>query len=82
MPIVVDVRSEADYAAWVDEKRKEMLAKADDPNKEWDVPALTARGEKVYTTNCVACHQPNGQGVPGAFAALANSPNGRVSPKA
>ena len=74
MPIVVDVKSEADYAAWVDEKRKEMLAKADDPNKEWDVPALTARGEKVYTTNCVACHQPNGQGVPGAFAALANSP--------
>ncbi len=73
MPIVVDVRSEADYAAWVDEKRKEMLAKADDPNKEWDVPGLVSRGEKVYATNCVACHQPNGQGVPGAFPALAQA---------
>ena len=36
MPIVVEVKSEADYAAWVDKQRKEMLAKADDPNKEWD----------------------------------------------
>ena len=74
MPIVVDVRSDADYAAWVDQTRKEMLAKADDPNKEWEAPALAARGEKVYGANCVACHQANGQGVPGAFPALANSP--------
>jgi len=74
MPIVVDVKSEADYAAWVDTQRKEMLAKADDPNKEWDVPGLTARGEKVYAANCVPCHQATGQGVPGAFPALANSP--------
>jgi cytochrome c oxidase subunit 2 len=35
MPIVVEVKSEADYAAWVDGKKKEMLAKQDDPNKEW-----------------------------------------------
>ena len=74
MPIVVEVKSEADYAAWVDEKHKEMLAKAEDPNKEWELDALVARGEKVYQTNCVACHQANGQGVPGAFAALAKSP--------
>ncbi|MBA3478813.1 MAG: cytochrome c oxidase subunit II [Lautropia sp.] len=74
MPIVVDVRSDADYAAWVGEQRKVMLAKADDPNKEWDAAALAARGEKVYAANCVACHQATGQGVPGAFPALANSP--------
>ena len=37
-------------------------------------PALAARGEKVYAANCVACHQANGQGVPRAFPALANSP--------
>jgi cytochrome c oxidase subunit II len=73
MPIVVEVKSEADYAAWVDAQRKEMLAKADDPNKEWDAAALAARGEKVYAANCVACHQANGQGVPGAFPALANA---------
>ena len=74
MPIVVDVKSEADYKTWVDEQRKLMLAKADDPNKEWDVAGLVARGEKVYGANCVACHQANGQGVPGAFPGLANSP--------
>lgn len=29
-------------------------------------------GESVYTNNCVACHQGNGQGIPGAFPPLAN----------
>ncbi len=28
-------------------------------------------GESVYTTNCVSCHQANGQGVAGAFPPLA-----------
>ena len=30
-------------------------------------------GEKVYATNCVACHQATGKGVPGAFPALDGS---------
>jgi len=29
-------------------------------------------GEKTYNANCVACHQGNGQGIPGAFPPLAN----------
>ena len=32
-----------------------------------------ARGENVYTANCVACHQANGQGIPSAFPPLATS---------
>ena len=28
-------------------------------------------GESVYQTNCVACHQANGQGIPSAFPPLA-----------
>ncbi len=28
-------------------------------------------GETAYQTNCVACHQANGQGIPGAFPPLA-----------
>ena len=32
---------------------------------------LMSRGAEVYGTNCVACHQANGQGLPGAFPALA-----------
>jgi cytochrome c oxidase subunit 2 len=34
---------------------------------------MKARGEKVYAANCVACHQANGKGVPGAFPALDGS---------
>lgn len=74
MPIVVRVVSDADYTAWVDGKKKEMAAKADDPSKVWTVDELKQRGESVYTANCVACHQANGKGVPGAFAALDASP--------
>ncbi|GGX16461.1 MULTISPECIES: cytochrome c oxidase subunit II [Undibacterium] len=73
MPIVVRVVSDADYTAWVDAKKKEMAAKADDPSKVWTVDELKQRGESVYTANCVACHQANGKGVPGAFAALDGS---------
>ena len=73
MPIVVNVVSEQDYAAWVVEKKKSMAANADDPNKTWTVADLSARGEKVYAANCVACHQATGKGVPGAFPALDGS---------
>lgn len=73
MPIVVEVMSEANYSAWVNGKKKEMLAKQDDPAKEWTVAELQARGEKVYAANCVACHQATGKGVQGAFPALDGS---------
>ena len=73
MPIVVEVKSAEDYSKWVAEKKKEMLARADDPNKEWQLADLSARGEKVYASNCVACHQASGKGVPGAFPALEGS---------
>ncbi len=73
MPIVVNVVSEQDYAKWVGEQKKNMAANADDPNKTWTATELAARGEKVYAANCVACHQANGGGVPGAFPALAGA---------
>lgn len=31
------------------------------------------RGKQVYTTLCIACHQADGKGLPGAFPPLANS---------
>lgn len=34
-------------------------------------PSLAADGQKLFLDNCAACHRPNGQGVPGAFPALA-----------
>jgi len=71
MPIVVEVKSEADYSKWVQDQLKELASKADDPNKEWTQAELQARGEKIYAANCAACHQAQGQGLPGAFPALA-----------
>ncbi|ODT35393.1 MAG: cytochrome c oxidase subunit II [Lautropia sp. SCN 70-15] len=73
MPIVVEVKSREDYARWVDDQQKAMLARMDDPNKEWSQADLMARGEKVYQANCVACHQANGKGVPPAFPPLEGS---------
>ena len=62
MPIHVKVMSQADYTAWVQGKMKEMAAAADDPNKVWELAALIERGEKIYSSNCVACHQASGKG--------------------
>ncbi len=73
MPIVVNVVSDEDYAKWVEGQKKAMAANADDPNKTWTATDLAARGEKIYAANCVACHQANGKGVPGAFPALDGS---------
>ena len=64
MPIVVRVVSSDEYSKWVGEKKKALAAAADDPNKQWDVKELIARGEKVYAGICVACHQASGQGSP------------------
>ncbi len=62
MPIHVKVVSAEDYSKWVDGKKKEMAAKADDPSKVWTLEALAARGEKVYGANCAVCHKADGKG--------------------
>ncbi len=77
MPVVVIVKSEADYAAWLDEQ-KNLIAQA----KEAEAQSLNATmskgelmqlGETTYTAYCAACHQPSGQGLPPAFPALKGS---------
>ncbi len=82
MPVVVKVVSEGEYKTWVADQKKALAAAADDPNKQWALPDMLARGEKVYTGNggCVACHQANGMGIAGTFPALSGS-NVATGPK-
>lgn len=77
MPIVVEVLETDAYAQWVSDQQGELVAAeeqaAADADKEFGMDELMAKGEQVYATVCAACHQPNGQGIPGAFAALDGS---------
>ena len=70
MPIVVVAKNDADYAQWVTDQKSASDADAAAADRDWSKDELMARGEKVYDTNCAACHQANGEGVPGAFPAL------------
>jgi cytochrome c oxidase subunit 2 len=70
MPIVVRVVTAPEYTAWVNKQNKIAAALLDDPAKVWDAAELKVRGEAIYKTNCVACHQATGLGVTGAFPAL------------
>jgi cytochrome c oxidase subunit 2 len=73
MPIVVEAVEPEKYAAWVAEQKTKLAAVAVDVNKEFTPDELKAKGEAVYNANCAACHQANGQGVPGTFPAIAGS---------
>ena len=88
MPITVEVKSEADYAKWIKDGQAKWgkgaaltasnaAPKADavveDVDKKFTLVEAKAHGEKVYATNCVACHQLTGTGMPPAFPALSGS---------
>jgi cytochrome c oxidase subunit 2 len=73
MPIQVKVVSAEDYSKWVDGEKKKLAAKADDPSKVWTLDDIFKRGEKVYASNCAACHQANGKGA-GPIKPLDGSP--------
>ena len=81
MPIHVKVVTQQEYTAWVEAKRKEMQAAADDPTKTWELADLIARGEKVYAANCAACHRADGKGA-GPIKALDGSAIVRNDPAA
>jgi cytochrome c oxidase subunit 2 len=73
MPIVVRVVSADDYTKWVGEQKQKLAKAAEDDTKTYALQELVQRGEKVYATNCVACHQASGRGAPPAFPPLAGS---------
>ena len=79
MPIVVRAVKQEEYSKWVAQHKPKSdaavaasaspapaaaapAAGADD-TKPLPVAELVSRGEKVYTANCVACHQATGKGL-------------------
>jgi len=74
MPIVVRVVSADDYTQWVAQFKAKAEKSAAGDTRNLSTQELMQRGEKVYTENCVACHQAQGQGTPAMKApALAGS---------
>lgn len=74
MPIVINAVSSDEYESWYAGKLAEQQEIARLAEQEWTPEALFERGEAVYNKVCVACHQPNGQGIPPAFPSLVGAP--------
>ncbi|AOW79081.1 cytochrome B559 subunit beta [Colwellia sp. PAMC 20917] len=78
MPIVVEVKSEADYAKWLDEQHQlnaqAAAAEKASLNASASMDELMTLGETTYVAHCAACHQVSGAGLPPAFPALKGSP--------
>jgi cytochrome c oxidase subunit II len=73
MPIVVEAKTQADYDLWLGERQEAAAKERELRDKVWTLEGLMERGEKVYATNCAACHGLDGKGIPPAFPALKNS---------
>jgi cytochrome c oxidase subunit 2 len=73
MPIVVVVKSKEDYANWVKEQKGEQVIAEVKNESEWTKEDLLAIGKTVYESQCLACHQASGKGMPPAFPALDGS---------
>ncbi|MBI5330922.1 MAG: cytochrome c oxidase subunit II [Betaproteobacteria bacterium] len=73
MPVVVHAVPEAEYLQWVGAQKTAMTAQADSAGREWTQAELMEKGKAVYEANCASCHQPGGEGIPGAFPALAGN---------
>jgi len=71
MPIVVKAVSKEEYKAWVTEQAIAQAAAREVKDMSFD--ELMTQGEKVYDTNCAACHQKNGTGMPPMFPGLKGS---------
>ena len=73
MPVVLKAVTQDEYRSWADEMKARERAALEASDKTYTLAELMDRGQKVYQTNCLACHQQNGQGIPGAFPTLVGS---------
>jgi cytochrome c oxidase subunit 2 len=71
MPIVVKAVSKEEYKVWVTEQAIAQAAAREVKDMSFD--ELMTQGEKVYNTNCAACHKKDGTGMPPMFPGLKDS---------
>jgi cytochrome c oxidase subunit 2 len=79
MPIVVEVVSKEDYAAWLGEKQEQAAKVKELMAQTFTLDELMERGKAVYARNCLACHGAQGEGGVGpaiAGSAVAQGPLG------
>jgi cytochrome c oxidase subunit 2 len=69
MPIVVNAVTEEEFETWL----KEQAQATPEVARTLSRPELMALGKEKYETNCAACHQPNGKGIPPLYPALKGS---------
>jgi cytochrome c oxidase subunit II len=75
MPIVVDVKSPAEFDHWV-AQQQELQAQAraaEAALKPLTMEEQMAAGKQVYESRCAACHQVSGEGLPGLIPGLKGS---------
>ncbi|MCK9502719.1 MAG: cytochrome c oxidase subunit II [Porticoccaceae bacterium] len=70
MPVVVRVVEKAEYQEWIGNKKAEAAAMRELTEKVFTKDELMAKGEEAYNRSCAACHQTNGEGIPGVFPAM------------
>ncbi|RUO34124.1 cytochrome c oxidase subunit II [Aliidiomarina soli] len=75
MPIVVIALEPDDFEEWATNEETRLAEEREEEERllsmQMTMDELMTLGESVYNAQCAACHQPNGQGVPGVFPALA-----------
>ena len=85
MPVVVEVRPEAEFDAWIEDQRlaRELASgqAVADREKTWEMAELMAIGEQVFLTHCATCHEADGTGQGSTYPALAGGeiPNGPIA---
>ena len=74
MPVVIDVRPEAEFDAWIEAQQlagelageAAVAARA----KTWTMDELMATGEQVFIKHCATCHERDGLGQGSKYPAL------------
>ncbi|WP_431307738.1 cytochrome c oxidase subunit II [Agaribacter marinus] len=77
MPVVVIAKEPAEYAQWINEQEQIAVARKEEEQRllamNMSMDELMKQGQQTYNAVCAACHQPNGEGLPGVFPSLKGS---------